>query len=91
MVWATGKDAPLGASLGRCSRHVQLGGGLGEDPGLGGGIISPLLELLPQPVVEWNSKSVSSLHFLMLRLVQMLALLAMLCQLIMLKEYATVC
>ena len=32
---------PLGASLGRCSRHDQLGGGHGEDPGLGGEIISP--------------------------------------------------
>ena len=27
-------------SLGRCSRHVQWGGDLGEDPGLGGEIIS---------------------------------------------------
>ena len=31
----------LGDSLERYSRHVQLGGGLGEDTGLGGGIISP--------------------------------------------------
>lgn len=30
----------MGASLERCSRHVQLGGGLGEDPQLGGEIIS---------------------------------------------------
>ncbi|XP_051991571.1 NACHT, LRR and PYD domains-containing protein 12-like [Xyrauchen texanus] len=29
------------ASLGRCFRHVQLGGGLGEDPGLGAEITSP--------------------------------------------------
>ena len=43
MVRASSKDAPppLGASLGRCSRHEQLGGGHGEDPGLGGEIISP--------------------------------------------------
>ena len=31
---------PLGTSPGRSSRHVQCGGGLGEDPGLGGEIIS---------------------------------------------------
>ena len=29
------------ASLGRCSRHVQLGGGYGIDQGSGGGTISP--------------------------------------------------
>ncbi len=33
----SGKDA---TSLARCSRHVQLGGGPGADPGPGGGIIS---------------------------------------------------
>ena len=31
---------PIGAFLGRCSRHDQWGGDLGEDPGLGGEIIS---------------------------------------------------
>ena len=35
-----GKDVPLGASLGRFSRHDQWGGDLREDPGLGGEIIS---------------------------------------------------
>jgi len=37
VVWASGKDT----SLERCFRHGQLGGDLGEDPELGGDIISP--------------------------------------------------
>ena len=37
MVWASGNDAH---SLGRCSRHDQVGGDRREDPGLGGEIKS---------------------------------------------------
>ncbi|KAI3363351.1 hypothetical protein L3Q82_011976, partial [Scortum barcoo] len=40
VAWASVSDAPWDASLGRCSRHVPPGGGLGEDPGHAGETMS---------------------------------------------------
>ncbi|KAI3357885.1 hypothetical protein L3Q82_016265 [Scortum barcoo] len=40
VAWASVSDAPWSASLGRCSRHVPPGGGLGEDPGHAGETMS---------------------------------------------------
>ncbi|KAI3368234.1 hypothetical protein L3Q82_007954 [Scortum barcoo] len=40
VAWASVSDAPWDASLGRCSRHVSPGVGLGEDPGHAGETMS---------------------------------------------------
>ncbi|KAI3376749.1 hypothetical protein L3Q82_000352 [Scortum barcoo] len=40
VAWASVFGCPLDASLGRCSRHVPPGGGLGEDPGHAGETMS---------------------------------------------------